>query len=227
MASIKEKIIIVVLLISGMLLHVQGKNSGTLQEQDENTLFLTGPSSLLVQQAIAGPCLGLGAESNILSVFSVYWSIKEKNLSEDDQQKAWLYLYRYLQQAQSFDPWYWDTYRLTNGLLAYQESYQSKAVDILAQGAKARSWDWEMPFTAGFLAHDQLKDDVRAFHLMKLAINREGAPPMLVGLAARFLNKTATESDTVDFLRAMKKSLPKGYTQYIDKRIDELLHGGF
>lgn len=218
----KSHVIIALLLIVGVVLHISAKNEGSLQEQDKKTLFLTGPSSLIIQKAIAGPCLGLGAEANLLAVFSVYWSIHKKELSKDDQQKAWLYLYHHLQRAQAFDPWYWDIYRLTSGLLVYQKNYQRQAIDILSRGAKARAWDWEVPFISGFLAHDLLNNDKLAFELMKMSINTPKAPPLAIGLATRFLSKTETVGDTLKFLRVLKGSLPKDYTQYIDKRIQKI-----
>jgi len=216
-------VFIIIFLIIGVILHIVGKQAGTLQEQDKHTLFITGPSSLIVQQAIAGPCLGLASESNVLSIFALYWSIKEKNLSKEDQHQAWSYLYHHLQQAQSFDPWYWDVYRLTNGLLVYQEAFQQEAFDILVRGAEARTWDWEVPFIAGFLAHDVIKDDELAFHLMNMAIHKEDAPITVIGLAAKFLSKTETVEDSVNFLRTLKSTVPKGYATYIDIRIKELL----
>lgn len=222
MTNRKHYFVVFILLVVGLGLYVFGKQSGDLRAQGSQTLFATGPSSLIVQQAVAGPCLGLASEANILSVFSVFWGVKEKKMSEKDQKKAWLYISQYLTRAQSFDPWFWDIYRLTNGLLVYQDGYHKQGIHILIDGAKARSWDWEGPFVAGFLAHDLLNDDALAFRLMKLAINRPDAPEMVVGLAARFLTKTETTDDSINFLRALKKTLPASYTQYIDQRINEL-----
>lgn len=220
--SKKGHFIIVALLAVGFFMHTIGRQAGTLQDQSETTLLISPPAPLVIQQMIAGPTLGLGAESNLLSVFSIYWTTQKKKLSPEDQQRAWSYLAQYLKQAQSFDPWYWDTYRLTSGLLIYQKDHQQQAFDILTRGAKARAWDWEIPFVVGFLAHDLLKNDELAFRLMKLAIHRPNSPPMVLGLAARFLSKTETVDDSIRFLNALKSTLPVGYSTYIEERIKTL-----
>jgi len=220
--NIKKYSVIICVLLIGILLHFLGKTEGIIRADDGRNLLISGPTSLIVQKVIAGPALGLGADANILSIFSVFSIIDARTLSFSEQQKAWLYLYRYLQHAQSFDPWFWDINRLSSGLLINQEKFQRKAIAILEKGAISRPWDWETPFIAGYLAHDLLKDDALALSLMKEAAQRPGAPSMIVGLAAKFMQKELTIADTITFLTMMKKSLPKEYGSEIESKIKKL-----
>ncbi len=220
--KVKKYALITCVFLFGMSLHILGKTEGVIRADDGRSLLISGPTSLIVQQVIAGPALGLGADANILSIFSMFSIIDARTLSFSDQQKAWLYLYRHLQHAQSFDPWFWDINRLSSGLLINQHKFQRKAIAILEKGSASRPWDWETPFIAGYLAHDLLKDDGLALSLMKEAAQRPGAPSMIVGLAAKFMQKELTIADTIAFLTMMKKSLPKEYGSEIESKIKKL-----
>jgi len=157
-----------------------------------------------------------------LSIFNAYDHIIK--LPENDRQSdsSWHYLMEYLQHASILDPYFYDTYRLTSGLLAFQSNHTRDALDILTHGAENRTWDWETPLIAGFLAHNLLQDNRLAFDLMKRASSRPGAPPLVVSLAARFLADMEGAETGLQFLHYMKSIMPKGYSKPIDDRIKML-----
>jgi len=187
-----------------------------------SSLTESGPSPLLAQAMFAGPAPGLAADSNLLGVFNVYSNIINPSISDKENSASWNYLESYLRHASMLDPYFYDVYRLSSGLLAFQSEHTRDAITIMKHGAEYRPWDWETPLIAGFLAHDLLQDNRLAFDLMKLATSRPGAPPLAIGLAARFLADAEDNKTGLQFLHYMKSIMPKGYAKPIDERIKKL-----
>jgi len=188
------------------------------QTTDRPHLFTEGlpPAA---QKVLAGPFAGAAADFNLLAVFSIYDVIRTQSR---DHNALWHKLHARLTAAQQLDPWFWDVYRLTTGLMAFHERGTSAAVKLLSKGANARTWDWEMPFMAGFLAHDFLHDDKRASELMSEAIKRPNAPPLAVGLASQFLQASEGSESSIRFLFYLRASLPAEYRDVINARIARL-----
>ena len=182
----------------------------------------SGPSPIIAQAIFSGPSPGLAADANLLSIFNAYDHILKLPDDKKQSEVSWHYLMEHLQHASILDPYFYDTYRLTSGLLAFQNNYTRDALNILKHGAANRTWDWETPLVAGFLAHDLLHDDRLAFDFMKQASSRPGAPPLVMGLAARFLADVEGAETGLQFLRYMKSIMPKGYSKPIDDRIKML-----
>ena len=188
---------------------------GSLQQP---TLF-TGGLPPSAQKVVFGQFVGAAADFNLLSVFSIYEGIRKQ---PTDNNVLWQKLHARLLAAQELDPWFWDVYRLATGLMAFHKQGTSTAVDLLSKGAKARTWDWEMPFMAGYLAHDFLHDDKRAATLMAEAIKRPNAPPLAVGLASQFLSASEGSAASLRFLHYLRTSMPAEYRGVIDARIARL-----
>jgi len=189
------------------------------------TTLITGGLPPAAQKAMAGPFVGAAADLNLLGVFSIYDVIRNRKLSDQqtDADKAlWQKLHSRLFAAQALDPWFWDVYRLAVGLIAFREQGTSAAVDLLSKGAAARSWDWEMPFMAGYLVHEFLHDDKRAYTLMAEAVKRPNAPPLAIGLASQFLNASEGPEASIRFLRYLRASMPAEYRGAIDARISRM-----
>jgi hypothetical protein len=190
--------------------------------QSHSRQIETGPSPAIIQSIAAGPFKGLASDFNILSVFTMYDHITHAPLNEHEKHLAWEHLSSYLHRAQNLDPWFKDTYRLTIGLLAFSEGFASDAVQILEAGSDQISWDWKLPFYAGFIAYDRLNDRQKAFELMQKAISRPNVSPLAIGLASRFLQKEKGSEASIFFLEYMLQTMPKKYHGPIKKRIEEL-----
>jgi len=194
----------------------------TLKESD--TPLLTAGLPPAAQQILAGPFAGAASDFNILAVFSIYDVIRKQTTinKQADNHALWQKLHGRLFAAQALDPMFWDVYRLEVGLIAFHEQGTSAAVDLLSKGAAARTWDWEMPFIAGYLAHNFLHDDKRAYALMSEALKRPNAPSLAVGLASQFLNASEGPEASMRFLRYLKSTLPAAYRDVIIARIARL-----
>lgn len=209
------------LIVSGSVLYMSAR---FIQPVLPNYSYKTeaGPAPATVQAIVAGPFKGLASDYNILSVFTMYDYIKHAPLDKAGKQQAWQQLSSYLHRAQSLDPWFMDTYRLTIGLLAFSEGFASDAIQMLETGSNHISWDWRLPFFAGFIAYDRLNDQKKAFEFMQKSISRPNAPPLAIGLASRFLQKEKGSEASIIFLEYMLQTMPKGYHGPIKKRIEKL-----
>lgn len=211
------------LIISGTMLYLGAQSWHGQFIKAQNHIYIErGTVPVTLQKVIAGPCQGLAADANILSVFTIYDLIRSRSLSPEQQKHAWKQLSGYLDAASQIDPWFKDTYRLSSGLLAFSPDGMNDAINILQRGSSARTWDWETPFLAGFIAHDRLHDDKMAFEFMKLAAQRPDAPPSAIRLASKFLNNESGIDVSIIFLEQMLKMLPERYHAPIKQRIKEL-----
>lgn len=187
-----------------------------------STTLSSGPAPSLVQKIMAGPFTGIAADYNILGAFFLYDQIKS-TLPDSKKTQGWKQLATHLDRTSDIDPWFMDTYRLATGLLAYSDYDTSQdAVSILEKGTKARTWDWELPFLAGFISYDQLADNKQAFYYMKIATERPGVPTLAVGLASRILKHEKGEGASISFLQYLLKTMPEAYHGLIKRRIRQL-----
>lgn len=182
------------------------------------------PAPVLLDLSLAGPLRGLASDFDLLHVFSIYHAASQEQKTQGSTE-LWPVMAAYLQRAQEMDPRFFDVYRLSGTLLAYDAKMPHLAVQLLEKGAEQLKDNWELPFIAGFLAYDQLKDNQLAYRLMKEAAVRPDTPPLTVHLAARFLAKDEGNSAGIAFLQTMIQLLPEGYHAGLKKRISELEGG--
>ena len=182
------------------------------------------PTPVLLDLSLAGPLRGLASDFDLLHVFSIYQTAS-KERKRRGSTELWPVMAAYLQRAQEMDPRFFDVYRVSGALLAYDAKMPRTAVQLLEKGAEQLEDNWELPFIAGFLAYDQLKDNQLAYSLMKKAAVRPDAPPLTVHLAARFLAKDEGNSAGIAFLQTMIELLPEGYHAGLKQRISELKRG--
>ena len=214
-------LVIGVVLYGSSLFHHSHATSSLNSEGQGDVVLFSGGLPAPMQRIMAGPFRGVAADMNLLAVFSIYDAAR----SHVQAGALWKHLYQRLMTAQQLDPWFWDVYRLTSGLIGFHSGGAATAVMILRKGAQARAWDWEMPFVAAYLAHASLHDDKLAFELMNQAVKRPNAPAMAIGLAARFLSATDDQQVAIQFLTYLKQTLPKRYHNVIDARIQRLQQG--
>jgi len=212
----------ITIILIGTLLYAHGKQTN----HDVANVVLadftqTEPAPFLLQTALAGPTKSLASNVNILHVFILYDHISN-HAATNHKDNSWQHLETRLQIASKLDPYFWDTYRLTTGLLAYREGRGNKAIALLERGSQYRTWDWETPFLAGFLAYDVLGDTQLAAALMQTSATRPNAPDIAMALAARFLSQSASPEEGIKFLIRMKSLLPENMRAMIEWRIKQL-----
>jgi len=167
-------------------------------------------------RVLSGHLPGLAADFRILDLISLVYESKR------DHENYSLLIYDDLRYANFLDPRFHDVYRLASSVLAYDEKMPKEALSLLEIGTNAIPARWEMPFLGGFIAHEQLGDNQKAFTLMDIASQREGAPPSTAFIAERFLENSSKIEDVILFLQGLKNTMPEIYHQGIDRRIFEL-----
>jgi len=213
------------LLLPGCLIYAYSTFS-THQNPLSIKAWQAPPLGIAMQKLFAGQYLGLAADYNLLRVFSLYDLQPHSDNRATEGQNLWPQIQQHLINATRLDPYFKDSYRLITGLLAFQPKRADLAVKLLEYGSAYRTRDWEIPFVAAFLSHEMLKDDQRAFKLMREAATRPGAPPLAAALAARFLRKNVGLAASIQFLEYLKTILPKNYWPSLQKRIQKLQQEG-
>jgi len=202
------------ILAVSLLTIVRSQNN---QQEVEILSVWSTDSNLAAEKVLSGPIPGLISDFRVLDVFSIYY--EAKNHSQYNNLRP---IANYLQRAQNLDPKFYDVYRLSSSFLAYDAGQPKVAISLLEKGIYERPEIWEIPFYAGFIAHDLLKNDKLAFELMSRVVTREGTPQIIIDLATRFLASSSTKEDAIIFLQGLQQLLPESYRDGIYKRIQEL-----
>ncbi len=198
-----------------LLLLFMSRHHGFVYDNVRGVSYSAHPvSSPLFLLAVSGQVPSLVADFQVLRFFDLYYAIQQNQGKENAA-----YLPIYLENASLLDPYFFDIYRLASGLLPFDMGLAEQSIDLLERGAEALPDNWEIPFFAGFIAHQQLGDDKTAFRMMKLVIDRPNAPDIAVHLAAKFLAKTNSKADAILFLQSLLLTMPKSYQEDIKQQI--------
>ncbi|MFC1536940.1 hypothetical protein ACFL48_03890 [Pseudomonadota bacterium] len=182
--------------------------------------YTTSGQDKLIQAIKAGMLPGLGADLAILRIFSSFYQYSHER-EESTRQSLREITYRDFETAQFLDPKFIDMYRLAEGILAYDLRMPLQAVDLLEAGEHHFD-QWEIPFMASFIAYDQLHDLKRAVSLAKLAGEKPGVPPLIIGYTSRLMSDNLGLEFAIKYLQERKKALPEGYQHGLEERIRKL-----
>lgn len=122
---------------------------------------------------------------------------------------------RLLHGAVQLDPYNMDAYYFAQGFLTWDAKQFKVANDLLDYGMKYRTWDWYLPYFAGFNNAFFLKDYAKAAELYKRAAELSGEP-LYKNLAGRYLQESGQTELAIAYLSALLKgetnpSLKKTY----------------
>jgi len=112
---------------------------------------------------------------------------------------------RVIHTAVRLDPYNMDAYYFAQAMLTWDTGAYRIANDLLDYGMKYRTWDWYLPFFAGFNAGYFLKEYDNAAKYYKKAAELSGEP-LLAGLAGRYMQKSGQTELAIAYLTAMVKS---------------------
>lgn len=109
---------------------------------------------------------------------------------------------RLLHGAVQLDPYNMDAYYFAQGFLTWDARQFKVANDLLDYGMKYRTWDWYLPFSAGFNYAYFLKDYPKAAHYFQRAGELSGEP-LHKTLASRYLQESGQTDLAVAYLTGM------------------------
>lgn len=192
---------------------VWGRSHSQLTPTADSSIHWTS-DQLLLTRSLTGAVPGIAADLAVLEVFNIYATSKENPFWRQQ-------LYDQLRNAQAMDPWFRDTYRLTEGLLAYEARMMPEAVSLLSA-----SEPWlqtaEPLAMAAFIADKELNNRPMAIDLAKRAIAKPDVSGLTIAFAARLIKNENGCSVALAFLSSRLQTLPERYHQGIVRRIKQL-----
>jgi len=111
---------------------------------------------------------------------------------------------RLLHGAVQLDPYNMDAYYFAQGFLTWEAKQFKLANGLLDYGMKYRTWDWYLPFFAGFNSAYFLKDYTKAAAYYKRAGDLSGQD-LHKSLASRYLQESGQTVLAIAYLTAMEK----------------------
>lgn len=112
---------------------------------------------------------------------------------------------RMIHGSVKLDPYNMDAYYFAQALLVWDVGAYKIATDLMAYGMKYRTWDWYLPFFAGFNSAYFLKDFENAARYYQRAADLSGES-MFATLAGRYMQKTGQTELAIIYLSTMAKS---------------------
>jgi len=113
-------------------------------------------------------------------------------------------MYTTLQTVVKLDPYNNDTYYFAQAAFTWEVGRAKEVNQMLDYGMKYRTWDYMLPFFAGFNAAYFLKQYEPAARYMQRAAELSGNP-LLTNLAARYYYESDKSKIGIDFLEMMEK----------------------
>lgn len=114
------------------------------------------------------------------------------------EQYEWMY--NNLKNSAALDPYFLDPYYLMNAALIWDRYKLEEVNDLIAKGADARTWDYLLPFYAGFNYYYYLNDADKSFRYLILASKRSGGIPFYASLASRVAYKANKTELAISYL---------------------------
>lgn len=111
---------------------------------------------------------------------------------------------RLLHGAVQLDPYNMDAYYFAQGFLTWDAKQFKVANDLLDYGMKYRTWDWYLPFFAGFNSAYFMKDYAKAAEYYKRAGDLSGQD-LHKSLAGRYMQESGQTDLAIAYLTAMEK----------------------
>lgn len=141
----------------------------------------------------------------VMKVIVYFGGITEKQ--QDNvivQQPDYVRMSGLLHGAVKLDPYNMDAYYFAQSFLTWEVKQYKLANDLLAYGMKYRTWDWMLPFFAGFNSAYFIKDYKKASEYYKRAGELSGSE-LHFSLAGRYMQESGQTELAIAYLSAMEK----------------------
>lgn len=162
------------------------------------------PSSNLLKYASADHKEFVGA-ALLLKVMMYYGGLMDTQASNVvAQQPDYREMSNIIHTALKLDPYNMDGYYFAQSFLTWEVKQFELANKLLEYGMKYRTWDWYLPFFAGFNSSYFLKDYKKAADYYKRAGELSG-DPLYFSLAGRYLQESGQTDLAISYLAAMEK----------------------
>lgn len=157
-----------------------------------------------VLKSVAADQKELVAASFVLKVLMYFGGLIEKAENQLKVPPDFMSMSRLLHGAVRLDPYNMDAYYFAQSILTWDVQQYKLANDMLDYGMKYRTWDWYLPYFAGFNSAYFLHDYKKAADYFKLAGDLSGYD-LHKKLAGRYMQESGQTALAISYLSAMAK----------------------
>lgn len=160
--------------------------------------------SARVMKVCAPEFVPLLAQFAVARVMIYYGSLFEENPALIQRPPELFNMFKTIERAVQLDPYNMDAYYFAQATFTWEIGHAGDVNRLLNHGMKFRTWDWQLPYYAGFNAAYFLHDFNAAATYMKQAAEISGYP-LFSRLAARYLSDSGQTEMAILYLEAMLK----------------------
>lgn len=160
--------------------------------------------SVTALKSVAADHKELVAASLVLKVLMYFGGLLDKADSRVAIPPDYISMSRLLHGAVKLDPYNMDAYYFAQSFLTWDVKQYKLANDLLDYGMKYRTWDWSLPFYAGFNSAYFLKDYAAAARYYQRAGELSGSDLSRL-LAGRYMQESGQTEMAISYLSAMLK----------------------
>ncbi|HIJ96393.1 MAG TPA: hypothetical protein HPP94_11775 [Desulfuromonadales bacterium] len=158
--------------------------------------------SVAALKSVAADHKELVAASLVMKVLMYFGGLVEKSDNQLAFPPDYMSMSRLLHGAVKLDPYNMDAYYFAQGFLTWDVKQYKLANDLMDYGMKYRSWDWYLPFFAGFNCAFFLKDYAAAAKYYQRAGELSGSDLNKL-LAGRYLQESGQTELAIRYLSAL------------------------
>lgn len=166
---------------------------------------------------------GLASDFLFLDVLVYYGGTLNRTERPYVKDWEWKWFEKGLRASTELDPYFFDPYYFGNSLFSWEARMVREANALLEKGSSYRTWDWILPFMAGFNYFYFLQENAKAAELIMEASRRPKANPMLASLASKLAFKEHRTEVSIQFLEeTIKRTDDEGVRDDLKKRVEAL-----
>jgi len=160
--------------------------------------------SVTALKSVAADHKELVAASLVLKVLMYFGGLIEKSENQFAVPPDYMSMSRLMHGAVKLDPYNLDAYYFAQSFLTWDVKQYKLANDLLNYGMKYRTWDWYLPFFAGFNSAYFLKDYAAAARYFQRAGELSGSDLSRL-LAGRYMQESGQTELAIGYLSAILK----------------------
>jgi hypothetical protein len=157
--------------------------------------------SVTVLKSISADHKELAAAALVLKVLMYFGGLVEQSENKVAVPPDYLAMARMLHGAVKLDPYNMDAYYFAQSFLTWDVKQYELANNLLDYGMKYRTWDWYLPFLAGFNSAYFLKDYKKAAGYYTKAGELSGQD-LMKSLAGRYMQEAGQTELAIAYLTA-------------------------
>ena len=182
--------------------------------------------SAKVMRAVAPEFVPLLAQFAVVRVMIYYGSLFEEHPGLIERPPEAFNMFKTIERAVQLDPYNMDAYYFAQATFTWELGRAGDVNQLLKHGMKYRSWDWQLPYYAGFNAAYFLHDYNTAAEFMKKAAELSGQP-FFSRLAARYFSDAGQTEMAILYLEAMiRGAKDETIRNLYQQRLEPLLEVG-